>query len=115
MPSVSWRRCRAGDKCSIVSDMIRHSPTIEVLLGARWINRTALTARELFWALCMMCRGCSWLVRAVTGVAADVSVRSGLLLFALGDGLESARFTVLGQLAWILASLRVAHGDIVTQ
>ncbi|CAE7289550.1 SLC35B3 [Symbiodinium necroappetens] len=46
-----------------------------VLLGARWINRTGLTARELFWALCMM---------------------SGLLLFALGDGLESARFTVLG-------------------
>ncbi|CAE7704484.1 Slc35b3 [Symbiodinium sp. CCMP2592] len=46
-----------------------------VLLGARWINKAALTARELFWALCMM---------------------SGLLLFALGDGLESARFTVLG-------------------
>ncbi|CAE7798766.1 UTR2 [Symbiodinium sp. CCMP2456] len=46
-----------------------------VLLGARWINKTALTARDLFWALCMM---------------------SGLLLFALGDGLESARFTVLG-------------------
>ena len=61
-----------GDKFSIMSGMIRHSLAIEVLLGAIWINKTALTARELFWALCMMYRGGSWVVRAVTGGAADL-------------------------------------------
>ncbi|CAE7505527.1 UTR2 [Symbiodinium pilosum] len=48
-----------------------------VLIGARLVNKTATTARELLWAFCMMI---------------------GLLLFASGDVRESARFTPLGLL-----------------
>eukprot|EP00913_Durusdinium_trenchii_P022718 g21334.t2 len=46
-----------------------------VVLGGRWINKNQTMSHEMFWAICMMI---------------------GLLLFGLGDGLESARFTGFG-------------------